>query len=801
MLGLNTRILSSNPLLKICSAAVLVSALGIAETAVFPRANAAYAQATAVFSRIDVAGNQRIAGDTIRTFAGIEPGKRVTPGEINDAVQRLYASGLFENVEIRPEGGRLVIEVLESATINVVTIEGNRRLKDKVLEPLIGARPRHAFSAAQAEADVRAITEAYRAAGRYETEVTPKIIRRSDNRVDLIYEVKEGRVTEIGRVSFVGNRVYSDRRLRRVLASKQAGPLRFLVKSDTYVQERIAFDEQKLREFYLHRGYIDFAVLSSAADLTRERNSFLVTFNIQEGQQFRFGDLTITSLEDDINPDDFQKTLKIKSGSIYNPEDVELVLKRLDYMAATRGLPFVQATPRVTRNNADRTIDIEFELARGERIFIERIDIEGNTTTLDRVIRREFNVVEGDPFNRREVIAASERIQKLGYFANSSVESREGSAPDQAVIDVNVEDQPTGSLSFGLSYSSADGPSGTVAITEKNFLGRGQTFNLSFSTARENRNLSLGLREPSLFDRDLSGNVNLYYYTGTHSETNTFAYRQFDVSTLGLGLGVEFPVSENGRLGLSYRLSQDEIKNYTGQSPYIQLDVDKGKSLTSSVTANYVFDKTDSPISPTSGFVFRLNQELAGLGGEQQFSKTVVSAKAYKSFFNEELVFSAEIEGGFLKNFGSGSRSIDRFYLGGDSFRGFEDGGIGPRAVNLGVVTTPDDPATPADESVMSDFSEALGGNAFAIARLEASFPLGLPEEYGIYGGFFADAGYLWKLDDYSGDSSAKLRAAVGFSIFWETGIGPLRFNFAKPLIHETYDRTESFRFTIDTRF
>jgi outer membrane protein insertion porin family len=738
-----------------------------------PQSLTAQAQATASFSRIDVAGNQRIAADTIRAIAGIKPRTRLTPGQINEALQLLVASGLFETVEIRPDRGRLVIEVVENPTISRINIEGNKQLDDEVLLALIGSQPRRAFSASQAEADVQAIVEAYAAAGRISAQVTPKIIRRSDNRVDLVFEVFEGKVTEVRRISFVGNRKYSDRRLRRVLATKQARLLSFLFKNDTYIEDRIEFDKQLLRDFYAARGYIDFQVISAVSEMTRERNAFLLTLKVQEGQQYRFGEMTIVSLEPDVNSDDYATLIDIRPGKVYNPKKVETALQRLDLQSQGNGLPFVQARPRVTRNDDTRTLDIEFELVRGDRVFIERIDIEGNSTTLDRVLRRQFRVVEGDPFNRREVQTATDRIRALDYFTTVEVESREGSAPGQAIIDVNVEEKPTGSLSFGANFSSDNGFGGLVSLTERNFLGRGQTLSASLSVGVDTRDISLGFTEPALFDRDLLAGFSIYYQT---AQADTFF---FDTTKIGFRPRVEFPISENGRLGLSYRLSRDDILNVTSTSPLIIAEA--GQSYTSSVGLTYTFDRRNSPIDPTSGYVLRLSQEVAGLGGDQQYLKTIGKAKMFTTFFREDVVLSAELEGGYMRNFGAGSRIIDRFFLGGDSFRGFQSLGIGPRTAA----------------------GEALGGNFYVISRLEASFPIGLPEEYGMYGGVFSDTGALWGLDNAAGiDDGVYPRTSVGVSLFWDTSLGPLRFNFSRAVRKlGGVDNVENFRFTIDTRF
>lgn len=392
------------------------------------------------FTSVSIEGNQRIEAGTILTQAGIARGETVSAGQLNEAAQRIRASGLFEEVEVIPQGNTLVIKVVEFPTINRVAFEGNRKLADEDLAGFIESAPRQVFSPTRAERDAAVLTEAYEQNGRVSARITPKVIRRSDNRVDLIFEIFEGRPIEVQRISFVGNKAYSDRRLRRVLESKQAGLLRAIVARDTFVADRLEFDKQVLSDFYLSRGYVDFRVTGTNAELARERDAYFVTFNIQEGQQFRFGEITTVSEIEEADADDFQSVLKIRPGVVYSPSLVETSIARMERLAIKKGIDFLRVEPQISRNDRDLTLDVEFMLVRGPRVFVERIDIEGNTTTLDRVIRRQFDPVEGDPFNPRQIREAAERIRALRYFEVADVNAREGSRPDQVVVDVDVEE-------------------------------------------------------------------------------------------------------------------------------------------------------------------------------------------------------------------------------------------------------------------------------------------------------------------------------------------------------------------------
>ncbi|MXU65830.1 outer membrane protein assembly factor BamA [Oceanomicrobium pacificus] len=749
---------------------------------------AAFAQGARSFGSIQVSGNQRIEAATIRSFAGIPVNVPVGGDEINAAVRRLFETGLFESVDIVPQGNSLVIQVTENPTINRIAFEGNKRIDDEQLQSVIRLRPRQPFNRAAAEADVAAIVAAYAAGGRFTAQVRPVIIQRPDNRVDLVFEVFEGDTTEIQKISFVGNEKYSDRRLRRVIETSQAGLLSFIVQSDTYDRDRLEFDKQLLRDFYLERGHADFQVRSATAEMSRERDGFFVAFNLYEGPVYRFGRIGVAADNPRLDPTEFEKLIDVRSGDVYSSKDVEQIIERMAFLAGQKGFAFVDVRPRVQKNANNRTIDIVFELFEGPRVFIERIDIRGNTNTLDRVVRRQFEFAEGDAFNSRALRRGEDRIRGLGYFGNVAVRVEEGSAPNRAVIDVEVEEAPTGSLSFGLSYDTQEGIAGTIELTERNFLGRGQTVSVLLGKSTDLTTASFSFTEPALLDRDLLGGFDIYYRDFSRTESS------YQTKNIGFEPRIGFPVSENGRLTLRYRGSSDEISEIGDNvSPIIAADV--GELSTSAIGFTYAYDRRNSVVDPTAGFIFVLNQDLSGVGGDTSYSKTVARARVFRSFFDEELIVSGELEGGYLTTFKGNTRVIDRFFLGGDTFRGFARSGVGPRDV------------CSACSATGGDIDDSLGGNSYAMARFQGSFPIGLPPEWGIYGGVFAEAGSLWSLDNVvpgaSGeiDDKFRLRSAAGVSLFWETPIGPLRFDWAYPIQFEDTDVLEKFRFSIGTRF
>ena len=740
------------------------------------------------FSNVVIEGNDRVDPTTILAFAGIGRGQPVSAAGLNDAYQRLVDSNLFESVELVPQGGTLLIRVKELPTINVIDFQGNKRLKDEALAAVVRSQARRAYSPAQAEADAAAITDAYEEAGRYAATVEPRIIRRDGNRVDLVFEVREGAVVEVERLAFVGNRAYSDRRLRQVLRTKQAGFLRQLISRDTFSADRVELDKQLLSDFYMSRGFVDFQVLDTGAEITRERDAFFLTFTVKEGQSYRIGNVSTVSEVEGVDAAEFGALVKLRPGVTYSPTIIDTNINRLEALAQRKGLNFVRVEPRTTRNDRNLTLDIEFAIVRGERIFVERIDIEGNTTTRDDVVRRQFKTVEGDPFNPRELRQSAERIRALGFFTRADVNSEPGSAPDQVVVNVDVEEQPTGSLGFGLTYGADSGPGVSITFQETNFLGRGQTVGVNIQSGTDNADASLNFAEPAFLGRDLR-----FSFEGYYRETNN-QNAFYNTRNLGLRTGLGFPLGENGRLDLRFRISQDEITSVPADSSAILVrEAAEGSLVTSSIGYSYSYDTRRNGLNPKGGLLLRFAQDFAGLGGDTTYVSTTALAQFEQKVLNDDVTLRAVLEGGALATFGGrSSRATERFF-GNGKVRGFEGNGFGPR-----------------DLSAVNE--DALGGNAFVAARFEAEFPVGLPEEYGIRGGVFLDVGSVWSLDDRAGtgaqpngdalvDDAFHLRSSIGVSVFWTTPIGPLRFNLSKALSKQDYDREQVFDLTISTSF
>lgn len=740
------------------------------------------------FGSVVVEGNARIETATILSFAGISQGETVSAGQLNDAARSIRESGLFESVDVVPQGSTLIIRVVEFPTINRINFEGNSSLSDEQLAAIVNSQERRVYSPAQAEADVAAIALAYAETGRVNATVSPSIIRRDDNRVDLVFVVSEGGLTEIERISFVGNRAFGESRLRRVLESKQAGLFRVLVARDTFLQDRIEFDQRVLTDFYMARGYVDFQVLNVDVALTRERDAYLITFNIQEGQQFRIAAVGVESEMPEADAALFAGEARLRTGQIYSPTAIENDIARIERRAIELGINFVRVEPRITRNDRTLTLNVTYTLVRGEREFVERIDIEGNNTTLDRVIRTQFRVVEGDPFNPRAIREAAERIRALGFFADVDVNAREGSAPDQIVIDVDVAEQSTGRLSFGANFSSDNGFALVASFTQRNFLGRGQFLDFDLSTGESNRVFSFDFAEPYFLGRDLRFGLNFRY---RQTDNNNALY---DTESFRFSPSFTFPISDNGRLRLFYAAEYTDLTDVSGErtdaaedraSLLVFDEADDGGVWTHALGYNYSFDNRRNGLEPPTAYVFRFGQEFGV--GDTQFIATTALAAVETRVLREEVTLRATIEGGYLAYTEGDSRVTDRYFLGSRVLRGFEPGGIGPRD---------------------AETDDALGGNAFAVARFEAEFPLGLPEEYGITGGAFFDYGSVWDVGNLRSLTEDQVlyndftpRAVIGASIFWDTPLGPLRFNFTEALDSQEFDNTRDFDLTISTNF
>jgi len=729
-----------------------------------------------IISSIVVEGNRRITTDTIVSISKIEKGNSYSSSQLNSALQLIKKSTYFKTVTISQKNNILKINVIENPTINSINFEGNDILQDANLFELISSRERQTLSASKTEKDADIVATAYADMGRIAATVTPKIIELSDNRVDLIFEISEGRVTEVEKITFTGNRIFSDFRLKSIIATKQAGIFRRAIKSDTYVEGKLEYDMERLQNFYINKGYIDFEVQTSV-ELTRSKDAFLINYSIKEGQKYNYSEINFDTLDLDIDKQSIINLNKIKNGSTFDRRRITKLIDGVDIHLSKAGYNFIKPVPIVSRNDENLTMDLKIVFKETDKVFVERIEVEGNSTTIDEVIRLQFDFAEGDPFNRRKVLEAVDKIRGLGFFSNVETSTRIGSAPEKIIIEVKLTEKPTGSLGIGAGFNSSDGTMFTFNLSERNFLGKGQSVKLDLSSSKIEKQASFAIADPSFLGRNLLAGISFGQTTTTPSSTPLRSEKQYFEPKIG------FPLSRDSSLIISYRFEADETKLIpTSNTVSTLITDDVGNKNRSAVKLSYKIDKTNSVVKPTSGLNFKITQELNGLGGNISYSKSNLGLKTYKTMFRDDIILTSELSAGVI--IGSDASISNRFFLGGDNLKGFRNRGIGP--VDTQYDNVP------------------LGGKYFTSLSLEASFPIGVPEEYGVFGGLFIDTGSLWGLDNTDSgrvDDSSNIRSALGVSLFWDTVIGPLRFNWSRPITNELYDVKENFRFTVDTRF
>ena len=724
---------------------------------------------------VQVEGNQRIEDETVRSYMSLRSGDLITEAEIDQSLKALFATGLFSDVTIRRAGDDLVVSVVENPIINQLAFEGNERIDDDALSAEVQLRPRIVFSRSRVQSDVQRIIEVYRRAGRFAATVEPKIIQLPQNRVDLIFEVDEGPVTGIQKITFIGNEAYGDRKLRTEIASKEDRFYRIFTSADKYDPDRLSFDQELLRRFYLKNGYVDFRVVSAVAELSPDRRNFFITITVEEGDQFRVAGTSVQSAIPKLEVSRLQGLVALESGDIYNAEKVDDTLVAISLEAGVAGFAFVDIRPQLDIDRESRTVDVTFVVNEARRVFVERINITGNVRTLDKVIRREFRLVEGDAFNRARLQRSRQRIRALGFFESVQMTEERGSAPDKSVVNVEVSERSTGELTFGLGLSTTEGVIGDISIRERNLLGRGQDLRASLSLSRRNQEIDLSFTEPFFLDRNLAAGFDVFRRTSDQQRESSFDSRE-----LGFALRAGYPIAERLRQTLTYTLRSDTIGNVREDASRF-VKGQEGTSITSAVGQSITFDARNDPIFPTRGFIVRLDQTLAGFGGNKQYLRNRLS---YATFIPiaENWTGSLRFIEGYIVGLGQDVSISDRFFIGGTDFRGFRPAGIGPRDRRSG---------------------DALGGNLFYVGTAEVSFPVGLPNEIGLLGRVFTQAGSLARVDE-SGPGLADIgstRVSAGFGVTWNSPFGPLQLDWATALVKEDFDETQSILFSFGTRF
>jgi outer membrane protein insertion porin family len=744
-----------------------------------------------VVNRITVTGTTRVETETIISYLTIQPGRNFTATDIDDSIKALFSTGLFSDVRITRQGGALVVAVVENPVIARVSFEGNERHDDAALAGTVELQPRSVLTQAKVQSDTQRIQELYRRTGRYNASVEPQVIDLGQNRVDLIYKIDEGPRTEVNRISFVGNNAYSDGRLRDVITTKEAGILGWLKSSDNYDPDRLNADQEALRRFYYNRGYADFRIISAVADFDREQNGFFITFTVEEGEQYTYGDINVETTLSEVDPAALRALAETSPGNVYSAREVEQSLEAMTEAVATRGYAFVQVRPRGDRDYTNRKISITYFIDEGARAYIERINIIGNTRTRDYVIRREFDVAEGDAYNQVLIEKAERRLKNLGYFKTVRIWSEQGSSPDRVVVNVQVEDQPTGEVSVGAGYSTSDGIIVELSVSEKNLLGRGQYVRASVGRGSDGETYELSFTEPYFFDQRLSAGFDLYQRQYDDTDTHPF-----DETIRGGALRFGVPINDELTFGLRYSLYNQEIGNV---DPDINDDgvpdtadlIDEGDTLVSSIGYSLTYDTIDNRLFPRDGIFAQFSQEFAGVGGDVRFVRTEAKADYYQELSRDyDLIGHVGVRGGHVMGLGQDLRFLDHWRIGGETVRGFASQGIGPRDRETGYL---------------------LGGQFYAAGTAETIFPMPLiPQEFGFSGSIFADAGTVWDVDKGTTSSAGvtgidaddlSIRASVGLGILWQSPFGLLRADFAYPVLKDDADDTQIFRFSGGTRF
>ena len=846
---------------------------GVASSVVAPVP--AWAQAEA---QVVVEGNRRVEADTIRSYFKVGPGERLDAAKVDSALKALYASGLFQDIRISQSGGRLIVTVVEAPVIDRLAFEGNSKLKDEQLQQEIQSKARGTLSKAAVQADVTRIIEVYHRNGRFDVQVVPKIVERPNNRVDLVFEIREGEKTGVRSIIFVGNHAYSDYRLKEVIKTSTSNWFSFLQTTDVYDTDRIEADRDLIRRFYLTHGYADVQVVSATGEYDPAIKGFIITFTIEEGAPYRFGAVEVQSNIRAVDPASLQRVLRMHRGDIYNGDSVEKTVEDLTVEITKHGYPFATVRPRGERNTQDRLINVIYVLDEGIRAYIERINIRGNTRTRDYVIRREFDISEGDPYNRALIDRAERRIKSLNFFKTVRITNEPGSAPDRVVINVDVEEQSTGDFSVMGGYSTADGFMGQVSISERNLMGTGRFARASATLGQFIRGVELGFVEPYFFDQRLSAGVDLFA-----RQTLSSPYLSYGSTSYGTNLKLGVPVREDVALQFRYSIywtqinlisSLDNCNNVnpnfittpiptlnaasaataagvinaaypmyaaaaangalqsncnqaapnlgSGPSNVASLPVREelsfGGYLTSLAGYGLTYNTLDNNKHPTSGILLSFGQDVAGLGGDAKYLRTVADFRTYYEVVSD-LVGVLHLQGGDMLGLTKGPngepgyvRMLDDFKMGPNLVRGFQPAGLGPRDITVGTS------------------GDALGGTYYWGASLEFQYPLFfLPKDAGLRAAFFVDSGAEWGykgettwpstgevngvittntgVSFFCGNCALQFadtpapRASVGASLIWDSPFGPLRFDFAYPILKQPYDRLQWFQFGGGTRF
>jgi outer membrane protein insertion porin family len=739
---------------------------------------------------IEVVGNQRIEAGTIRSYMLVQPGDGFDPDRLDRSVKTLFSTGLFQNVQFSRQGNVLIVTVVENPLVNKVAFEGNKRLGDDQIRPDVQSRPRAVFTPAMVEADRQKILDLYAKKGNFDASVEPRIIRQDQNRVDVVFQISDGPTALISKIAIVGNRAFSEERLVEVMTSRESRWWRFLSSSDQYDPERMNLDKELLRRFYLKNGYADFEVLDATAELSPDHKGFFVTYSVKEGDRYRLGTTTITSQIRGVTPDDLRPVVELRDGDWYDGDAVGRAADAIEEFVHNRGYAFVEVKPRIKKDSDKHIVDLVFEVGEGPKVYIERIDIVGNTRTKDKVIRREFRLAEGDAFNAELIRKTRTRLTDLGYFGGVEITTTPGSAPDKAIISTRIAEKATGELSFGGGYSTDAGALVDIGLSERNLVGTGVAASINGVLAQKRSSINASVTDPYFLDRNLVAGFDLFVI-----QTNFLGTEPYDEKRFGGALRIGYDFNDHLRQVWSYSLVDRDVYDVVSTASPIILN-QQGWTLLSQVSQLLTIDYRDSRLYPHSGWAIDLGADYAGLGGSVDYIRGNVSAAYYipldRLMGDEQWGIKLAATAGYMVELPGGKDLIiDRFFLGGDNLRGFQTGGVGPHDANTG---------------------DPLGGRYIWTESQELRFPLpGVPRDLGLTGRAFVDVGALTQASFASGTcaqcgpvvitQSAAPRIGAGVGVSWRTQFGLINVDLAPFVIKQPHDQTQIFRFGFGTRF
>lgn len=726
---------------------------------------------------VSISGNERVEPETIKSYIGVREGDEYDPVKVDQSLKTLFATELFADAKMAFSKGVLYIAVRENPIVSQVAFEGNKRVEDEQLAKETRLKARSVYTLDAIRADTQRIINIYRKSGRYAVKVTPQVIRKEQNRVDIVYKIEEGEKTGINKVVFIGNEKFSDKALLGVIRTKESRWYRFFSSDDNYDPDRVEYDKELLRKFYTSRGYADFRVRAATAELVPDGNGFIVTYAVDEGVKYNIGKVRVDARIQDVSGGELEKSLDTRPGDEYNSEYVESSVDKLVKATGELGYAFVDVDTKIDRDKEARIINLSYVVSEGPKVFVDRININGNVRTLDKVIRREFRVAEGDPYNASLLKRSKQRIENLGFFEKVDFATERGSSPDRINVNVDVKEKSTGELTFGAGYATNDGILGDISLRERNLLGTGRNVKLSFSGSARRQQGELGVTEPYFMGSDVEAGFNLFKIRRDLKRESSYSSE-----TNGMTLTAGYSITEHLDHNITYTLRDDDITDVdVNASRYIKDQM--GERVTSMIGQSFVYDMRDSKFDPREGYMLRFNQDFAGIGGDVKFIRHELKGGYYLPLTKErDFVLKILGNGGYVNGLDEDVPINQRFFIGGYSLRGFQEAGIGPRD----IVT-----------------KDSLGGNLYYTGTAELGFPLGLPEELGLSGALFADAGNLTGVEGSSQgvEDANSLRASVGAGLGWSSPLGPIRVDFAYPLVKDDSDKTKAFQFSFGTRF